>query len=126
MTMLDDDRLASLLAAAGEAFEVPASGVEDIVARATGPGRDAADDDTAGDTAEVVAGPTGPVRDGRVHRLVALGGRHRVLSAAACVVVALVVAGTIGAVVRAPSGPTLTSGLPRSTPAAARWHRRAA
>ncbi len=115
MTMLDDDRLASLLAAAGEAFEVPASGVEDIVARATGPGRDAADDDTAGDTAEVVAEP---VRDGRVHRLVALGGRHRVLSAAACVVVALVVAGTIGAIVRAPSGPTLTSGLPRSTPAA--------
>ena len=36
MTMLDDDRLASLLARAGAAFEVPATGVDDIVARATG------------------------------------------------------------------------------------------
>ena len=41
MTMLDDDRLASLLAHAGDAFEVPASGVEDILARAAGPARDA-------------------------------------------------------------------------------------
>ncbi len=114
MTMLDDDRLASLLGAAGDAFEVPTSGVEDIVSRAAGPARDGEDDDTAGDAAEVVAGLAGPVRDGRVHRLVALAGRHRVLSAAACVVVALVVAGTIGAIVRGPSAPTLTSVLPRT------------
>ena len=38
MTMLDDDRLASLLARAGDAFEVPASGAADIVARARPPG----------------------------------------------------------------------------------------
>ena len=53
-----------------------------------------------------------------MHRLVALAGRHRVLSAAACIVVALVVAGTVGALVRTPSGPTLTSGLPRTAHAA--------
>ena len=114
MTMLDDDRLASLLAHAGDAFEVPASGVEDILARAAGPARDA----EAGGTADATAGaggePTGPVRDGRARRLVALADRHRVLSAVACIVVALVVAGTVGALVRAPSGPTLTSGLPRT------------
>ena len=100
MTMLDDDRLASLLAHAGDAFEVPASGVEDILARAAGPARDA----EAGGTADATAGPggepTGPVRDGRARRLVALADRHRVLSAAACIVVALVVAGTVGALVR--------------------------
>ena len=118
MTMLDDDRLASLLAHAGDAFEVPASGVEDILARAAGPARDAEADDTADATAGAGGEPTGPVRDGRARRLVALAGRHRVLSAAACIVVALVVAGTVGALVRAPSGPTLTSGLPRTTQAA--------
>ena len=36
MTMLDDDQLASLFVRAGEAFDVPASGAADIVARATG------------------------------------------------------------------------------------------
>ena len=119
MTMLDDDRLASLFAHAGDAFEVPASGVEDILARAAGPARDA----EAGGPARrpppgPVGEPAGPVRDGRARRLVALAGRHRVLSAAACIVVALVVAGTVGALVRAPSGPTMTSGLPRTTHAA--------
>ena len=115
MTMLDDDRLASLLAHAGDAFEVPASGVGDILARAAGPARDAEADATAGGTAGAGGEPPAPVRDGRARRLVALAGRHRVLSAAACIVVALVVAGTVGALVRAPSGPTLTSGLPRTT-----------
>ncbi len=116
MTMLDDDRLASLLARAADAFEVPASGAADIVARAGRPARD-----PDGDGAEAEADGTGepgteipdPVRDGRVHRLVAFAARHRVLSAAACIVVALVVAGTVGALVRTPSRPTLTSGLPR-------------
>jgi len=36
MTMLDDDRLSSLFAQAGAAFAVPATGAEEIVARATG------------------------------------------------------------------------------------------
>ena len=36
MTMLDDDRLASLFARAAEAFEVPVTGPDDIVARASG------------------------------------------------------------------------------------------
>ena len=113
MTMLDDDRLASLFARAGAAFEVPASGADDILARAAGTGRSVGDggggigDEGAPDE------PTA-IRDGRVRRLVATAGRHRVISAAACIVVALVVAGTVGALVRSPSGPTLTSSLPRT------------
>ena len=86
--------------------------------RAAGPARDGGPDGTADGTAGAGDGPAEPVRDGRARRVVALAGRHRVLSAAACIVVALVVAGTVGALVRAPSGPTLTSGLPRTTHAA--------
>jgi len=114
MTMLDDDRLTSLFAQAGDAFEVPASGVEDILARAAGPARDAGADGPGDDTAGAAAEPAEPVRDGRAHRLVAFAGRHRLLSAAACIVTALVVAGTVTALVRAQSGPTLTSALPRT------------
>ncbi|HXY28014.1 MAG TPA: hypothetical protein VEH82_07005, partial [Acidimicrobiales bacterium] len=47
MTMLDDDRLAALLTSAGAAFEVPASGIDDILARAAG--RPGSDDRDAGD-----------------------------------------------------------------------------
>jgi hypothetical protein len=118
VTMLDDDRLASLLSGAAGAFEVPASGVEDILTRAAGPALGPAADDTADDSAVAGDQLPDPVREGRAHRLVALTGRHRVLSAAACIVVALVVAGTVGALVRTPSGPTLTSGLPRTAHAA--------
>ena len=46
----------------------------------------------------------------------AVAGRHRVLTVAACIVAALVIAGGVGALVRAPAGPTLTSGLPRGAP----------
>jgi Domain of unknown function (DUF4349) len=114
MTMLDDDRLASLLARAGDAFDVPASGAADIVARAARPTQDPDGDEAEGDP---TGGPrtdvTAPVRAGRGRRSVAFAARHRVLSAAACLVVALVVAGTVGALVRTPAPPTLTSGLPR-------------
>jgi hypothetical protein len=122
MTMLDDDRLAALLARAGDAFEVPAAGADDILARAAattrapdgggganGGGTDGADmEGDVGPVTELEAVPAG-----RSRRLAALAGRHRVLSAAACIIVALVVAGTVGALVRTPSGPTLTSGLPK-------------
>jgi len=126
MTMLDDDRLASLLARAGAALEVPATGADDIVARATGripgtggtgvPGAAAGASGSEPDARDGAA--LGPVRagGGRVHRLVAHARRHRVLSVAACIVVALVIAGGVGALVRAASGPTLTSGLPRTGP----------
>jgi hypothetical protein len=115
MTMLDDDRLASLFARAGAAFEVPASGADDILARAAGTGRSVGDGGGGGGIGDEGA-PDEPtaIRDGRVRRLVATAGRHRVISAAACIVVALVVAGTVGALVRSPSGPTLTSSLPRT------------
>ncbi|MGA2471876.1 MAG: DUF4349 domain-containing protein [Acidimicrobiales bacterium] len=114
MTMLDDDRLASLFARAGAAFEVPASGADDILARAAGTGRSAGHDGGGGIGDEGAPDEPTAIRDGRVRRLVATAGRHRVISAAACIVVALVVAGTVGALVRSPSGPTLTSSLPRT------------
>ncbi len=73
---------------------------------------------------------------GRRRRVVAAAGKHRILSVAACLVVALVVAGTIGAVVRSSTGPTVTSGLtvahaappssgqqPRDRDERARWPR---
>jgi hypothetical protein len=115
MTMLDDDRLASLFARAGAAFDVPATGVEDIVARAAGAGRTAGDGDGRagdgdGDRADGAPDEATPPGDGRVRRLVHTAGRHRVLSVAACVVVALLVAGTVGALVRS-SAPARTSSL---------------
>jgi hypothetical protein len=114
--MLDDDRLAAMLKRTGDAFEVPAAGADDILARAAATTRAPDGGDEAGAGTE---GDDGPVTErktlpaGRSRRLVALAGRHRVLSAAACIVVALVVAGTVSALVRTPSGPTLTSGLPK-------------
>ncbi len=121
MTMLDDDRLAALLGRAGAAFEVPPSGVEEILARAAGPARSAGGDDRAGDPPGDVDAPgdgdglPGPSDHGRVRRLVVLAGRHRVLSAAACIIVVLAVAGTVVGLGRAPSPPTLTSAQPRTT-----------
>jgi hypothetical protein len=127
MTMLDDERLASLLARAGAAIDVPGTGIDDILARAAGRGAGSGDTDGTdgpdgagegnGDGAGVLPAPGG---DGRVHRLVVVARRHRMLAVAACVV-ALAIAGTVGALVRSPSGPTVTSGLahpPRSSAAA--------
>ncbi len=113
MTMLDDDRLSSLLGTAGAAFEVPESGPDDILARALGSpsdalaGADDGKDDEAGDRGDGTGpGGTAPapgLRPHRARRVVAGARRHRLLSVAACVVVLLLVAGTIGALV---SGPT--------------------
>jgi hypothetical protein len=114
MTMLDDDRLSELFGVAGEAFEVPESGVDEIVARAgRGPARDGAgteqSGDGDGDTAGTAEGAEQPDELSRRRRLVAVAGRHRILSVAAVVVVALVAAGTIGAIGRSTSSPTVTS-----------------
>jgi Domain of unknown function (DUF4349) len=123
MTMLDDDRLASLFARAGAAFDVPASGPADILARATGPppvdgvgGGDVDEDGDGGGLDAAVVGPAvvGPAREGRGRRITAVARRHRVLSVAACVVV-LVLAGALGALVRGASRPPLTAGLPKAS-----------
>jgi hypothetical protein len=108
MTMLDDDRLSALLSQAAEAFEVPAAGPEEILARARigATGDDHGDGASAADH-EPAASP-GPDRE---RRLRVVASRHRLLSVAAILLVALIVAGTIGAVVRSPSTPTVTSGL---------------
>jgi hypothetical protein len=121
MTMLDDGRLASLLARAGAAFDVPGTGVDDILARAAGrvagggdtEGTDGADGPSGegAGTGDGAPGLPAPEDEGRVHRLVVVAARHRTLAVAACVVVALAIAGTVGALVRSPSGPTVTSGL---------------
>jgi Domain of unknown function (DUF4349) len=119
VTMLDDDRLASLFARAGAAFEVPATGADDILARAAGLVATAADgegDVGRPDEVDHDDGGTatfgGPPRKGRVDRLTGVAGRHRVLSIAACIVVLLVLAGAIGALVRSPAHPTITASPP--------------
>ena len=108
MTMLDDDRLVALFDRAAATFEVPATGPETILARAAGIEGDEAEHKeepaigpgtggAPGEDADALE-PAGPGR-----RVVASFRRHRILSVAACVVVALIVAGVIGAAVRAPS-----------------------
>src|SRR6516162_4740460 len=120
VTMLDDDRLAELFAGAAATFEVPESGVDEILARAErGPGRgDAgtgtnrsvdADGDADGDGVDRAEAPETPDELGRRRRLVAVARRHRILSVAVVVVVVLIAVGTIGAVTRAGSGPTVTA-----------------
>jgi hypothetical protein len=117
MTMLDDDQLASLFSRAGEAFDVPASGAADIMARATAAtvsvARDA--DDTGGGDAPSDAAEGGAgdqlerAQAGRARRLATTAGRHRVLSVAACLALVLVVAGTVGALTRSTSAPSLSA-----------------
>jgi hypothetical protein len=121
VTMLDDDRLASLFTRAGAAFEVPATGADDIVARAAGRVATADGDGEvdAPDEVDRDDGGTetfgGPPRQGRVRRLTGVAGRHRVLSIAACIVVLVVLAGAFGALVRSPAHRTITA-APAHTP----------
>jgi hypothetical protein len=126
MTMLDDDRLASLFARAGASFEVPVRGPDDIVARAAGRSPLAADGDAPDDADDADSREDGTMvfpdtaAKGRVRRIAGVAGRHRVLSVAACVVVALALAGAIGASLRSPTRPTITAAAPRTNVAAPR------
>ncbi len=104
MTMLDDDRLTSLLAGAAATFEVPDTGAADILERAERPGP--RDDDAHDHPDDDPALPGAPDTPGRVHRLVRVAGRHRVLSVAAALVVLLVLAGAVGSSVRSPARPS--------------------
>ncbi len=113
MTMLDDDRLAALLAGAAATFEVPATGPDDIVARATGRFPEGADDTEDEDVDPTTAVPDPLRRQGRVRRMTGIAGRHRVLSVAASIVVVLVLAGAVGALVRSPARSNLSSSPPR-------------
>ena len=111
MTMLDDDRLASLFARAGSAFEVPVTGADDILARAAGRAATAADGDGDVDRPDEVGLDDGrdPPPKRRAHRLRARASRHPILSIAACVVVLLALAGAVAAVVRSPAHPSITA-----------------
>jgi Domain of unknown function (DUF4349) len=96
MTMLDDDTLAILFARAAEAFEVPSTGADDIVARALNQGH---------------APPT------VLRRVTATARRHRILSVAASVLLVLVLVGSVGALLRSPSPPhSSTSSLANVPP----------
>ncbi len=140
MTMLDDDRLSSLFGEAGAAFEVPSTGPEDILARALGSPSDArvgagvgaGDGPAMGPamgpaTAQMIGAPTKakqpplPSHPLGQRRVVDVARRHRVLSVAACIVVLLLAAGSVGAFVSGPSPhPSLTTAPPhhgRSAPA---------
>ena len=125
MTMLDDDRLASLFSRAGDAFAVPASGPDDILtlaARRPAPrgGEGTESGVESEDRSEKELEIEVPKPSGRARRLAAATGRHRLLAVAACFVVLLVLAGALGTALRGPSHPTLTAGLPhagRSVPA---------
>ncbi len=125
MTVLDDDRLAALLTSAGDAFEVPASGMDDILARAsgrvTGPDPQVGEGEGEGE-GDGTAGGVERTGDapGRVRRLVTLVARHRVVAAAACVAALLVAAGAIGALAGRTSPRTVTATLPARSPAGPR------
>ncbi|HEY5384899.1 MAG TPA: DUF4349 domain-containing protein [Acidimicrobiales bacterium] len=103
MTMLDDDRLSSLLAGAAATFETPVSGPDDILERALG--RDPGDGDERVDDNEARTGASGGV-----HRLLGVASRHRALSVAAAIVVLLVLAGVVGTLARGPAHPTVLAG----------------
>ena len=109
--MIDDDTMSSLLARAGESFSVPATGAPDVMARALGD-PSAADQSSASDQA-AGDGQSGRTPS-RVGRVVRLAGRHRVLTAAACVVLALLGAGTVGALTGGTSRPSVTAGPVRT------------
>lgn len=93
---------------------MPETGIDEILARAeAGPERVGAEIDADasgdGDTEDGAGNSAAPDELARRRRLVAVAGRHRILSVAAVVVVALIVAGTIGAITRPPSNPTVTA-----------------
>ena len=111
MTKLDDDRLASLFARAGLAFEVPPTGPDDILARAAGRVAMATNGDGAGGDGETPASD-GEAPTGRIRRLAGVTGRHRLLSVAAGIVLVLVLAGAVAALVRSPAHPALTAASP--------------
>jgi Domain of unknown function (DUF4349) len=113
VTMLDDDRLAALLARAGATYEVPDSGPDDILTRATGAvaesysTEDEALEPGAADGRDT---PTAQHRHPR-QRFTSFARAHRLLSAAACVAVVLAAAASITVLVQRPSGPRVTAGL---------------
>jgi hypothetical protein len=112
MTMLDDDRLASLFAQAGAAFDAPKRGAADILDRAAGTSA------ATGVTAQDDVAPPGAAGEvdrsqgaGALRRLNRTARQHRVLSVAAFVLVVIVVAGSIGALARSTTKAPVTSSL---------------
>jgi hypothetical protein len=92
---------------------VPA-GAAEIVARANAPMREQPADDGPDDAADD-SDDAGPGGSGRVRRLATTARRHPVRAVAACLLLVLVLAGAVGAAVRASApSPVLTSGLPHA------------
>jgi hypothetical protein len=123
MTMLDDDTLTALLTRAGESFAVPENGAHDVLARARSDGRDEPESpdplgtwDVDGDAeAERDAGRRGAGgRAAPVARVLDGARRHRVLSVAACVVLALAAAATVVGVLAGSSPARRTTAAERA------------
>jgi hypothetical protein len=120
MTMLDDDTLAVLFTTAGEAFAVPETGASDIVARAFGTtASESPDEEDAEADADSTGGPDELDRGhraGTLRRVTASARRHRILSVAACIIVLLVLVGSVGALTRSSPKPAATSSLAKPPP----------
>jgi hypothetical protein len=120
MTMLDDDRLASVLADAARRFDLPEDGPAAIMAlaRSGGSRPDAegeADGEGAGegDGANGIVGPT--VRIAPFRRVAGAAQRHRFATVAASVVALLVALATVGALTRPNPSRSISSLAPRAS-----------
>jgi uncharacterized protein DUF4349 len=88
MAVIDDDLLRTLMGQAGDSFDVPESGMDDILRRATGTDTEAVDAEVPGD--EDAVRPVLPVPLAR--RAWIAASEHRLLSVAAAVVAVVVIA----------------------------------
>jgi hypothetical protein len=125
VTIIDDDSLSALFAQTAEAFPAPESGAADILARALGTppaaggdGRDGAGPGAVdgADGADGAGTPAPRWRSGS-RRVRTLAGTHRIMSAAAVLVLVLVIAGGATALDRSPAAKTPRSATTLGTAA---------
>jgi hypothetical protein len=110
MTMLDDDLLADLFARAAEGLPAPETGSADILERAFG-AADAPEGDGEDGVPTQGASRLSDLTKRQVGRSTRFVRQHRVLSAAAVVVLAFVVAGSATWIGRSSSTPNTTAAL---------------
>ena len=94
MTMIDDNVLSDLFTRAAEAMEPPASGAADILQKAL-EGADVPEDTDDPDAPSEAASGLTDLSARRAQRTARFVRTHRVLSAAACIVLAFVVVGSV-------------------------------
>jgi hypothetical protein len=106
MTMLDDDVLSNLFARAAESLAVPETGPADILRRAN-PSSEAEGDEA--DPAAPVGPEVGNFAAVQARRLTRTMRAHRVLTVAACLVLAVAIAGGVGALTARNQSPGVSS-----------------